>query len=172
MRTNGAAAWLIRLGERLAHLPSGTNHVIVVHHFKDGVWWGIEGRPSGVGWVDCEAVLASPYTSTNADQPKTAAQRRHIANVLEAAIRDEYSWDAIGEDAAYDALVALHLPDLFLRKTKPGTTEVPGQNVCSSLAAYGYLVCGLPHPFSGHERNCEPGHWDQWNRARGWESVH
>lgn len=164
VRTGGFGGWAIRVGAMLRGLPHGTNHIVIAHHEDPaGVWWGIEGRPGGVGWVDMGAYLASPATVTNADQPRTDAQRQAVASAAEAMLHTPYDWDAIVCDAGYD----LRLPNLFAENWKGKGS--PGHLVCSSLAAWVHDHVGLPRPH-GEARLIQPAHWAGWDAAKGWLS--
>lgn len=164
VRTGGWGSYLIRLGERLHGLPSLDNHVVVMHHTDSaGVPWGIEGRPGGVGWVDCRPYLASKYTLTNADQPKTFVQRVAVADTVQQMLGDKYDWVGIGADACKD----LDLPLLFAKDWHG--KGMPGHVVCSSLAAYAYYTVGLGVPLARDgERFCQPGDWTKFIKIKGW----
>lgn len=156
VRTGGVGARLIRLGAWLEGLPSEDNHVVVAHHVQDGVWWGVEGRPGGVGWVDMQPYLDSPATIGNQGQIKTPAQRDTIAQSMVAAVGTPYDWTAIAADAARD----LDLPVLFAQSWKG--RGVPGHLVCSSLAAWGYQTAGVEGPHLP-PRLVQPGDWAAFN---------
>lgn len=158
---NSFAAKLIRLGEVLRGQPSNDNHVAVVHHVTDGVWWAVEGRPGGVGWVDARRYLADPKTLTNADQPKTPGQRNHIADSAVAMLGTPYDWQAI----IGDAFGSLGIRDLFAENWHG--QGAPGHVVCSSLAAYLYADAGLPHPTSPG-RYTFPSDWADFCLNRAW----
>jgi len=159
VRTGGWAAWLIRLGARIRGLPGSVNHVVVVHHRDDhGRWIGLEGRPGGVGWVDCTNYLRSPATVDNGAQPKTEAQRYLVAKAAERLIGCAYDWAAIGADA---------LSDLGFILAMPGWGKQPPLHVvCSSFAAWCYREVGLPCPDGG--RLVQPADWAAWDAAKGW----
>ena len=74
-----------------------------------------------------------------------------------------YAWTAIAEDAGQ----AFGLKDIWARRDKKG--EVPGEVVCSSLAAYAYSKAGLDHP-PGGDRNTTPGDWLSFLIERKWAS--
>lgn len=155
--TRSPFSWLILLGAWLRGTPL-YSHVIVAHHVDSaGVLWGIEGRPSGVGWVDVRAWLADKATLTTADQPKTDAQRLVITAGVEAMLGTPYDWDVI----AVDAMEAIGAPALWQMDEFDGVKGVPGHVVCSSLAAYWYAKQGLPtpKPTLGEWRRVTPGEW-------------
>lgn len=152
-RSGGFAAFMIRLGAAFRNRPSLSNHVAIVHHADaNGTVWVLEGRPSGVGWRSATDYLASAWTMNNRAQPKTAQQRAAVCETAMALIGTPYSWSAIAEDAGQ----AFGLTDIWARKDKKG--KVPGELVCSSLAAYAYSKAGLEHP-AGGDRNVTPGDW-------------
>lgn len=161
-RSKGWAGLLIRLGSAFRDQPNLINHVAIVHHTdKEGTVWVIEGRPGGVGWRDAKAYLASPHTVCNATQPKTATQRLDVAKGAKAMLGTEYDWEAIVQDAG----AAFGLDKAWeLKWGKAGT--VPGQVVCSSLAAFLYAKAGLDHPEGGRE--VTPGQWLELWIEKGW----
>lgn len=167
VRTSGWAGWWIRLGARLRGIPHRQNHVVIVHH-KDsaGVWWGIEGRPGGVGWVDVSTYRNADLV-TNADQPKNIDQRAEVCHAAEQLLTTEYDWEGIAADACRD----LHLPVLFARDWNQQGT--PGHVVCSSFAAYVYSKVGLPSPHDGAtvyaDRWIQPGDWTRFILRRAWQ---
>lgn len=159
---NGPMSWWIRLGAALRNQPNLSNHVAVVHHIdSNGTVWGIEGRPGGVGWVDCTVYLRSRNLLTNAAQPKTSAQRSAVRGVMGALLGTPYDWDAIVNDAATD--LHIELPG-WEPDWRTGT--VPGHVVCSSAAQYAYLKCALACPPG--DRGCQPSDWDVFIINQGW----
>jgi hypothetical protein len=152
VRSPGIAGRLIRFGAALLDKPNLSNHVAIVHHYdKAGVLWVIEGRPGGVGWRQADDYLKSPWTVNNSGQYKTQPQRDMITAGAVALLGTPYDWAAIADDA----VDSLHLADLW----KPQFGTVPGQVVCSSLAAWLYAKAALDHPSGG--RNVSPGDWDE-----------
>ena len=156
-------AWLIRIGGWLrGHRRNRSNHVVMVHHRDDaGVWWGIEGRPGGVGWVD---LATYPHiTSTNAGQPKTEAQRIALCSIGAGMLGVDYDWTAI----AADTRMALRLRHLW--KSKDFGEESPAHVVCSSAWdwAYEHLTMASPCCTEG-TRWTTPADWEGFNRASGW----
>ena len=163
VRTNGWAAWLIRLGARLRGLPGSVNHVVVVHHRDEhGRWIGLEGRPGGVGWVDCTNYLRSPATVDNGAQPKTEAQRYLVAKAAEKLIGCAYDWAAIGAEALYDLGAPLSHIDW-------SGTNPPLHVICSAYAEWCYRQVKLarPEPPQG-EVLVQPANWAAWDIAQGW----
>jgi hypothetical protein len=167
VRTEGLAGLLIRLGASLLDRPNVHNHVAIVHHRDpSGTLWGIEARPGGVGWIDMEGYLGDPYTTSNADQPKTPQQREQIAAVAESLLQTPYDWAAI----AVDAMKAIRADRLWKAKSY-GDGEVPAQVVCSSLADYVYAKVGLASPglIDGDAvRFTTPADWDLFIDTKGW----
>jgi hypothetical protein len=157
----------IRLGAWMRGLPSVCNHVIVVHHQDvNGTWWGIEGRPGGVGWRDLSGPLSWPATNANNDQPKTTDQREQICDLLMTMLGRPYDWAGIGADAIHALEWAWKLPTLG----EWSDTEVPGQLVCSSLADWAQERAGLASPGGGlMTRYTTPGDWDLFMTSRQWE---
>lgn len=169
VRTTGFAGLLIRLGAALLDRPNMRNHVAIVHH-RDaaGVLWGVEARPGGVGWVDMDNYLASPFTISNAEQPKTDEQRTAIAQAAESMLQTPYDWTAI----AADAMKAIRADRLWQAKSY-GEGQVPAQVVCSSLADYLYAKVGLANPgmVDGDAvRFTTPADWDLFIETEAWRS--
>ena len=153
----------IQIGALLEGEPAA-EHVAVVHH-KDpkGTWWGIEGRPSGVGWVDCTRYVTHPLTVANEGQPLTDAVRFEIAKTMEAMLGTPYDWDAIVEDGG----IVFGLPDIW-QETIDG--KMPGHVVCSSLAAFGYCKAGQPSPRPKDYRHVTPSDWEKFIIDHHWAS--
>ena len=164
VRTGSVASAAIRLGAALLDRPNVANHIAVIHHTDaHGTVWALEGRPGGVGWRDAKAYLASPWTIANPRQPKTPAQRRAVCAAMLAMIGTAYDWQAI----AADALNAFRLERLWHPTWKDGT--VPGQVVCSSLAAWAYAKAGLACPPGGRETT--PSDWVSLITENRWEAA-
>lgn len=159
----------IRLGAALAKLPAFTNHAIIVHHQDEqGVMWGIEGRPGGVGWRDLSGPLSWTLTNANNLQPKTEDQRYLIAVAAETLLGTAYDWAAIAEHTRE----ALRLWKVAPRLAEWKDDEIPAHVVCSSFADWAYERVGLPNP-GGNKltRMTAPGDWDKFmldNRST-WE---
>ena len=150
-RAGGIIPWLIRLGAAFRGKPNIVNHVAVVHHLDEkGEWVCVEGRPGGVGWAPATKYLASPWTLTNAGQPKSKAQREAVVNACAALIGVRYDWGGIALDAA--RAVGIDIPAKWVGKWDAA------QVVCSSLAAYAYQRVGLSRP-EGELRTITPGDW-------------
>jgi cell wall-associated NlpC family hydrolase len=158
-------ARLIRAGAGLRDQPDSWNHVIVASHTDEaGTFWGVEGRPGGVGWVDLAPWLVDRWTLTNADQPKTEAQRAQVVAVAQGMLGTPYDWAGIVQDA----MIAVDAPQLWRLRDFDGRT--PAHVVCSSLAAWTYNKAGLPRPPVPRARDVTPADWAAFILTRGWES--
>jgi cell wall-associated NlpC family hydrolase len=170
---NALTSVLIRFGEALMGKPNLANHVVIVHNLDErGTWWGIEGRPGGVGYVDIARYtdsLWARYSNSNAPQPRTGEQRALIAKAAEGLLGVQYDW--VG-GIACDALDALRLKPLaglvdawwgWKDPAKPGMR--PAHVVCSSLAAWVYRNLGLACPAVADEELCTPADWWDFNNS-------
>jgi hypothetical protein len=164
------AGWAIRLGSRLARQPSTWNHVIVAHHIDAaGVYWGVQGQPGMVGWVDLAPWLAGAKTVTNAAQPKTDQQRQAICDAMTPLVGTAtYDWAAIAANARIALAAAIHVTPLWGMTDTWGEGS-PGHVICSSLADYGYESVGLASPRA--DRFCNPADWAQFIQTCGWEAA-
>ena len=169
VRSPGTAGRLIRFGAAVRELVSGSaepnmdNHIAVVHHTdKAGTVWCLEGRPGGVGWRDASDYLRSPWTVTNAGQPKTDDQRKIVCSGALAMIGTPYDWVGIAADAA----AAVDLSALFAPKW-PGSRP-PGEVVCSSLAGWLYQHAGLAGPAG---REATPADWVAFIVSHGYQNT-
>src|SRR6476660_195710 len=130
----------IRVGAVIEGQSGLNNHVVGMHHWTDGVAWGIEGKPGGVGWADITRYLEDPHTTHNIDQEKTLDERDAICKGGEVLLGTPYDWEAISDDT----LTALHLPYLFNPLSHHDGWDgdvsnlAPTHVVCSSLWAYLY----------------------------------
>lgn len=162
VRSHGLAGALIRFGEGLEGEPNIDAHVAVMHHWTGPVPWFIQGEPGGVSWRDGRDYLASGWTVSNVDQPKTAVQRQLVCDAMAATIGTPYDWGAIAADAAD----ALDLPHLWESdRWGPG---VPGHVVCSSVAAWAYAKALLRHPLEHPLPETTPGDWTEFCLTRAW----
>jgi hypothetical protein len=153
VRSPGLAGKLIRIGAEIAGRPGLANHVAVVHHTDaKGICWCLEGRPGGVGWRDAADYLRSPYTIANTGQPKTRMQRAGVCTTVRVMLGTAYDWEAIAADAG----MAFGLRDIWGERA--GGT-LPGEVVCSSLAAYAYDRNGLAAPAPADYAHVTPGDW-------------
>jgi hypothetical protein len=166
---------IIRVAEALEGKPAVANHVtIVTHQDQIGRWMGIQGRPGGVGLVDCTPFLNDPRTETNHAQPKDNSTKQLDALLSGCAksLGLPYDWVGIAEDALH----ALQVPDLCQAIDPlwrwPSGHLVPGHVVCSSLAAmlYDLPEVGYAHPDLDAERTCTPADWWNWSRMQGWST--
>lgn len=169
VRTPGLFAWIIRFGQMLQGKPDLQNHVAMFHHTEKGVNWYLEGRPRGVGWMpfraDDDLYAGSPWSLSNAAQPKTDAQRAAVCAKMRGMLGAPYDWEAIEGDAA----MALHMPELW---AKWGSSKVmPGHVVCSSSAAWAYKEEYLAAPELGGGRFTEPSDWAEFIMTEGWKTA-
>lgn len=157
----GIGPYFIRLAQALRDRPNTVNHIIVVHHRDPkGVWWGIEGRPGGVGNVALTPrKVTQPFVLSNRGQEKTEEQRFLVAKAVEELLGAPYDWGGI-------ALDGLHAIGVNLWNVQWGS-EPPGQVVCSALADWAYERVGLESP--APDRTCTPGDWAQLIYERGWQ---
>lgn len=156
----------IRLGARIARLPAACNHAIIVHHQdENGVMWGIEGKPGGVGWRDLTGPLSWELTNANNEQPKTDEQRFLIAAAAESLFATPYDWAAIAEHTRE----ALTLWKTFPSLPEWRDGESPAHVVCSSFADWSYEKVGLSNPGGDKlTRMTTPGHWDRFMMNKEW----
>lgn len=161
--TPDLAGWFIRLRSKLLHQPSLHNHVAVyTHRDETGRARGLEGRPSGFGWVNLEGYLSRPDTITNADQPLTDEQRARITAGAIQMVGIPYDWSAILAFAAGTA----HLP--FLAHEWP-PDGVPSHVVCSSAVDYLYEGVGAANPGGyAKTRGTDPDDWTTFIQHRRW----
>lgn len=172
VRSPGIAGWLIRFGAALGGNPPHTNHVAFVHHVKNGVVWGIEGRPSGVGWVEMARYFTGPlakYTMTNWRQPKSTKERDKVCRLLEGALGAEYDWVSIAEDVLQDLADRREFPKLMDHwwRDAQGTEA---HYVCSTLGAYAYNHADLPGPNYTVEKNIQPYDWERFIEEGGYDA--
>ncbi len=165
------AAWwrpfpaLIRLGSWLRGHYTWVDHVAVFHHWDAAnVPWGIEGRPSGVGWVDLRA-YGNRWMRTNRQETKTDAQRVEICARMEKLLGVGYDWEAIVADAEVD--LAPLRPWFFGEHTPDPPGSVPQHVVCSSAAAWAYAGLDLEYPALFY-RLCQPYDWYELFVEYGW----
>lgn len=176
LRTPDAGGWWIRRRALMMRHPwkpwkwlgdktDLVNHVAVFTHVDDtGRPRGLEGRPSGFGWVNLATYLADPATVANTDQPKTAEQRETVVRLAISSAGIAYDWAAIVAFAAG----AAGLP--FRLKEWP-EDGVPSHMVCSSAADYFYEAAKLPNP-GGYTktRGTDPNDWALWVAGKLWQA--
>jgi hypothetical protein len=164
VRTPGLAATLIRFGEALSGKPSLDNHIVLVHHQdQQGRWWGIEGRPGGVGWCDIRPYLASRQTVNNCAQSRPGQDaRQRVCAAAAAMLGTPYDWEAITDDA----LRAFRMQDLW---SSDWGGAVPGHVVCSSYTAFLYQREGWKHPDVAG-RDTEPADWTAFCTENGYNT--
>ncbi len=166
VRTGGWAAGIIRFGASLRGWPNYDNHIVMIDQIQpNGIVVGIEGRPGGVGRVDVAQYVQGPYARyafSNREQPKLPEQRDTVVKIVRQLVGANYDWDAI----AQDALVDLHIPELWLEKWH-GTS--PGHVVCSSLASWAYRKATLAAPKQLDARHTEPANWTEFMLLKEWD---
>lgn len=168
-RSTGWAVFFIRLGAALLDRPNTVNHVIIVHHQDaDGTLWGIEGRPSGVGYVRLDKYLKSPWTLANVEQPKSEGDRYLIAKAAEKLLSAPYDWYGIFQDAL---LWANRSRVRRMINANWGDANTPPTHVvCSSFADWVYDFCGLTSPGRRFDRNVTPGDWAKFIIESEWRN--
>jgi hypothetical protein len=169
--TRDRSIWarLIRIGGVFGDNPSSWNHVIVASHADDaGKFWGVEGRPGGVGDVVIADRIDDRWTMANTDQPKTDEQRETIVKIVRGMLGTPYDWPAIVRAAMY----AIGAPTLFRLDDWKGIKGTPTHVVCSSLATWAYREAGVPCPFgSDGPRWATPYDWASWILRHGWDTT-
>jgi hypothetical protein len=162
VRTSGTKQDIIEFGEGLQGKPNLDDHVAGMIYWDGNIPWGLEGKPSSVGWVDMRKYIGHPQAWNNSGQPgRGDIQRAQVVSAGRKMIGTKYDWEAIGGDT----LLALHIK-LYHLTWKDGT--VPGQVVCSSFWAYLYHVANWSHPSTGDERMCEPADWTNFIMSYGY----
>jgi hypothetical protein len=162
---------LILLGAKMTGRPAYCNHVIIVHHQDlNGTWWGVEGRPGGVGDRDLSGAGNGPawwpLTNANNRQPITDDQRATVCDLAWQFRGRPYDWEGIAADVREALGFAWALPKL----PEFRQDQVPAHVVCSSFADWVYGKAGLPNP-SGSKviRMTTPGDWDRFIMTQGWK---
>lgn len=170
-----SAGWWIKLRSFLTGVNKRSryaDHVVIVHHCDaEGTLWGVEGKPSSVGWVDCALYLnTGQLVQDNHLQPKTDEQRAKICEVAKELLGTPYDWVAIlalGSDVPFiNRLWSRTFHPVLNKKLIPewNAGEVPGHVICSSFAALTYMDVGLGHPFdmNGGVRLVDPDDWSEY----------
>lgn len=171
-----SASWsanLIRAGYALRGKIAYANHVAVItHQDKRGRWIGVQGEPGGVSLVDMTPWLKDARTRSNHAQPRPVSRGQLGAFLTTCAksVGIRYDWVGIAEDGLTDLGVA----DLTGTVNKWWEQQLadghlPGEVVCSSLAAAAYDLVGWAHPDTGDERCCQPGDWWTWSDQQLWK---
>lgn len=168
-RTIRAGEWLVSARRTFPNLPPWprVNHVVMVTDLEPRML-GIEGRPSGVGYVD---LSARDYAYLSVDRAtKTPAERIGCVEWARGvAFGKAYDWDAIAEiglDAVgvHDALQSLGIPDLW-REDWNGQ-GIPGHMICSTAWVWIRDHYGIPRPLPTEGgRYLTPLDWDAFNRS-------
>lgn len=157
---------MIRFGAAILDRPNAYNHAIVFTHFDSlGIPQGIEARAEGAGWVDLRRTLKSRWVASNADQPKTPAQRQLIADAARGCLGVKYDWSAI----VAEGLEALRITPEWSLAERP-KDRLPTSLICSALADWAYTKAGLANPGGdSRTRLTTPSDWAEFVITRGWE---
>jgi hypothetical protein len=172
----GWAADLIRFGAILEGESTPASHVVVATRIdRRARWWGIEGRPGGVGWVDMAKYTTgklAPLSNSNELQPRTDAERALIAKVAEGLLGTDYDWFG---GITGDGLDDIHLKDLtdiidhlWGWKDQNNIDVAPGHVVCSSAAEWIYRALHLKAPQRHITESVQPADWWIFNHTEGW----
>lgn len=173
---SGLAGYLVGVGQAIAGKPSLGTHVVgVTHQDAKGRWMGIEGRPGGVGLVDCTPYLADSRARSNYLQPKPDDHGQLAAFLAGAAksLGIGYDWAGIAGDIADTVAPDLSADIDHLWRWPTYKGQLPGHVVCSSLfaALYDLPQVGWQHPDLGKERMCLPEAWWNWCDGELWASL-
>lgn len=176
LRTPDGAGWWIRRRALMLKYPwqpwrwlsdksTLVNHVAIFTHVDaEGFPRGLEGRPSGFGWVNLAKYLADAGTISNSHQPKTEHQRATIVRLATEAVGTPYDWAAILAMGA----AAAGIPWRLSEWPEGG---VPSHVVCSSSADFYYEAVGLANPGGyGKTRGTDPQDWAEWITRRAWQA--
>ena len=178
VRTGGRPAWWIRFGAGLRGLPNLDNHIVGVDHVDaSGTVWGIEGRPGGVGWVDCAKYFQGnygKYVVSNWKQQIPFPERSRITERMRSLLGTKYDWEAIAADGMQD----LHLPAIWEDHVTWGP-QAPAHVVCSSAMAWAYEAEGMNGPYTQPAEGVrakvlkslpliQPGDWTRWILENGY----
>lgn len=165
-----SGGWWIKLRNLITGVKSRSryaDHVLVVHHRDSaGNLWGIEGKPSSVGWVDCALYLNhGKLVTDNRLQPKSDEQRAAICKMASEMLGTKYDWVAIA-DLGVQALNINRLWSKaiarFLLKDW-NEDEVPGHVICSSFLDVDYEHLGLDSPGgTDGTRFTTPSDWSEF----------
>jgi hypothetical protein len=162
----------IMIGSWLTGHRAPVDHVVVAHHMdKNNVWWGIEGRPSGVGWVDMATYLTTPsqlrHARGNSIQPRSDAQNQAVCKLMEGILGTGYDWVG-GIVADFDNVLRADELAKLIDHWWGWDDNVarPPHVVCSSAAAWAYGRLGLLSP-ARREEMVTPGDW--WDFNEQWQ---
>jgi hypothetical protein len=164
VRTTGFFGEMIRFGAALIDKSDLENHVLVLDHVTSNTWWGVEGRPGGVGWVDATPYLESPWTMSNQGQQLTSGQRDIICSTMRGLLGVPYDWTAIDQDAVRD----LHLPELWAEKWHG---VAPAHVVCSSSAVWAYMKGKADYPKDVDPAHVQPADWAEFITLNGYQEC-
>jgi len=162
--------WIIRmliifqafLTRKMKYRQGG--HIIVFTHVDaEGRYWGIEGRPGGVGWAQLDK-RNGKWGLANVDQPKDAAQRSKIVETMKELLGTKYDYSAYID-------IALQTIGITKNWTDFRGNEVPTHVICSAVADYVYEDVGLANPGGfAITRFTTPAEWALFIDKKQWES--
>jgi hypothetical protein len=169
----------IRLGAWLRGQDAGHDHIVIVYGRDDeGVLWGIEARPNGVGWVPIEKEYDKRSFVANVGQEKTQEQRDFIATNARLMLATKYDWAAIvvsGLDVIQVEVAKVLLQRWHWISRDLGTNDtVPSQIICSSLAVWLTHHAPAPklsYPDQHGERWTTPADWVDWIKKCNYDHV-
>jgi hypothetical protein len=162
--TRSPIGLLIKFGAWLRHQDFKHDHIVIyTHTLPDGRQIGLEARPGGVGWVDLKDYNEVSWVS-NAEQPKTLAQRDFIVTNAKALLRTRYDLMAIADDAS---LALLNRKAIWW--SHDFGDKLPAHVQCASYAVWLTHHAGLAYPDQHGERWPTPADWVDWMKAKEWE---
>ena len=156
--------WLQAVLTGKAKYRQGGHIIVFTHTDLQGRYWGIEGRPGGVGWAELRK-RNDNWTLTNVDQPKDALQRSKIVETMKELLGTKYDYSAYIE-------IALQTMGITTQWTDFRKNDVPTHVICSAVADYVYEDVGLANP-GGMKvtRFTTPVEWAEFIDEKEWESV-
>jgi hypothetical protein len=172
--SKNTGAWLIQRGTLMKRYPKQPwkwfasskglyNHVaMITHRDEEGHWRGLEGRPGGFGWANCDRYINDPNTVSNTKQAKDDAQRGALVAGATRLLGVPYDWASILSFAAE----AAGLPFKVREWPDDG---LPSQVVCSTSIDYLYESVKLDNPGGyAQTRGTDPTEWAVWIEANGY----
>jgi hypothetical protein len=167
----------IKAHSRMTGVPERSrrfDHVVIVsHQDESGTLWGIEGKPSKVGYVDVDLYLKDPLTLSNAKQVKTDDQRLLIVKVAREMLGSPYDWGAILTLSTAVLRVNLLWNKVTAQLLIKDWNEnaVPAHVICSSYADLACEKAGLDSPRGTQgTRFTTPADWSEFifNNEASW----
>lgn len=164
--THDLSGWFIRLRSWLQRRPHGQNHVAMFTHLdSEGIPRGLEGRPSGFGWVNLTKYLADPSLVTNAGHTAefTAVAREAVRLHGITMISIPYDWRAIIQ-------FGLELIGRRFNAAEWPEDGLPAQVECASALDLLYESAGWDNPGGWiRTRGTDVDDWvtfiERWNRV-------